>query len=439
MRQLEGALWGLMLAAVAVAACGPARKVAPKPPLVTDKGAPAGQAATATLGSSGGSVASPDAKLTLTVPSGALAAQAELSIQPLTNLAPGGKGAAFRLAPEGQTFANPVTLTFHYTDADLAGTAAEALGIAYQDEQGVWRSLKAVTLDAAAKTVSVSTTHFSDWSLVSGFQLRPAAGAVDLNQQLLLEVDFCQSQDVGDGLATLLAACEPTNFFPVTGWSVNGIAGGNQSVGSIDEVNQGMANYTAPASKPAGNPVAVSAETTVGKQKILLTANLTIGGAARWAGTVTSVTTQDTPGVKTRTEKSVATVTFAFDEGNAIYFSSGTVSFNAVEKDLTNSCQTTTTGSAPIGSQDGILEFVPDTAPRAYWSYGSTPASLTLAKTCPDGTHTSATFDSAIVWWTAAPVTAGFTVKPDGTLDDAATAPVGTGSNTQTWHFDPMP
>jgi uncharacterized repeat protein (TIGR01451 family) len=53
-----------------------------------------------------------------------------------TNLAPGGVGSAYRLGPEGVTFAQPIAITLHYGDADLVGSLQEALGFGYQDAQG---------------------------------------------------------------------------------------------------------------------------------------------------------------------------------------------------------------------------------------------------------------------------------------------------------------
>lgn len=61
-----------------------------------------------------------DSKLTLTVPAGALATDTPISIQRITTTAHGGMGGGFRLEPIGQTYSQPVTLTFTYTDNDRA-------------------------------------------------------------------------------------------------------------------------------------------------------------------------------------------------------------------------------------------------------------------------------------------------------------------------------
>jgi hypothetical protein len=39
--------------------------------------------------------------------------------------------------------------------------------IAYQSEKGIWMSPATKSLDTTARTLSVETTHFSDWSNAS--------------------------------------------------------------------------------------------------------------------------------------------------------------------------------------------------------------------------------------------------------------------------------
>jgi hypothetical protein len=88
------------------------------------------------------------------------------------------RAAAYRLSPVGQTFTQPVQLSFAYADIDLQGTAPEALGIAFQDGRGLWAWQPAVALDTTAKRLSVMTTHFTDWSNVEALPLRPASTTV---------------------------------------------------------------------------------------------------------------------------------------------------------------------------------------------------------------------------------------------------------------------
>ncbi|MBI5509062.1 MAG: hypothetical protein HY903_09935 [Deltaproteobacteria bacterium] len=132
----------------------------PEPPAV---GRPIGEATTTEITPAGGVLTLADGSLAIDVPAGALGVTTELSIQPIGNYAPGAVGAAYRLGPEGLTFAVPVTLTF---SATAVGRDAAALSLSYQRASGYWVRAPDVRSDAVAKTVSVDTAHFSDWTLV---------------------------------------------------------------------------------------------------------------------------------------------------------------------------------------------------------------------------------------------------------------------------------
>src|SRR6185369_7250018 len=159
----------------------------------TPVGVPDGNAGSATIGAAGGSVSTPDGKLVVTIPAGALSASTLISIQPLTNTAHGKIGPAFRLTPEGQTFLKPVTFAFTYADQDLLGTAVEVLGAAFQTAGGYWQWAGDATFDALAKIVRVESSHFSDWSLVKGLQIRPPSKSVRVNGSVALHVVTCFS------------------------------------------------------------------------------------------------------------------------------------------------------------------------------------------------------------------------------------------------------
>ncbi|MHB8873816.1 MAG: hypothetical protein ACYC8T_09050 [Myxococcaceae bacterium] len=425
-----------LVAVVVACGCGPAgKKATPKPPLVTERGTPAGQVALLSIGPSGGAVASADGLLSVTVPPGALGAASDVQVVPITNHAPGGRGDGYRLSPEGQTFSAPVTLTFHYSDAQLTGTAPEALGLAYQDEEGTWRSLKAVALDASAKTVSVTTTHFSDWSMVSGFQLRPPSAGVNVNEQLPLEVVFCQSQQQ-DEVSTLLALCEPTAVFPVTSWSVNGVANGSGSVGTVQETQQGVAEYTAPGTKPQSNPVAVSAEVTLGKTRVMLVANVTVAGARRWEGTVSTLITENQPGLSELTITTEAAVTFMFDEATQQYTPGGTVTYDYRLKVLVDPCATTGSYSGALAPGDGSLTVIDSgTGPELYTAFGWKMATVNGTSTCNDTkTPETAFITSTINWWAS---NTTLPVNLDGTIEGSETKPTGGGTIVSKWRLVP--
>lgn len=75
------------------------KSVAPPSPAAvgTATGAPASK----TIGAEGGSLSSTDGRITVTIPAGALANDTQIAIQPISNTASGGLGAAYRLSPAG--------------------------------------------------------------------------------------------------------------------------------------------------------------------------------------------------------------------------------------------------------------------------------------------------------------------------------------------------
>ena len=104
---------------------GPAQPVGPDYGTPTAVGTPIGSPSTATIGAAGGSLLSPDGRSEIIIPPGALTASTQISIQPVTNQAPGGAGVGFYLTPHGQTFNQPVTLRFHFDSSLVAGGGIE--------------------------------------------------------------------------------------------------------------------------------------------------------------------------------------------------------------------------------------------------------------------------------------------------------------------------
>jgi hypothetical protein len=241
----------------------PAAPPPPAPIAVTPVGVPEGLPANATIGAAGGSLTSADGRLTITVPAGALAADTLVGIQPITPTAPGALGHGYRLTPEGQNFAQPITLTFKYSAAEASATVPNLLRVATQTAQGTW-SLPQATHDAAQRTLSVATTHFSDWSNVGGLLLRPNDAVVKVNKELGLSVILCdEAPDPNPNSPPVMRECLNVRWggLEIGGWSVNGTPGGNGSVGTVRGLGSGDygARYRAPATVPSSNPVAVTA------------------------------------------------------------------------------------------------------------------------------------------------------------------------------------
>ncbi|GAB3314593.1 hypothetical protein GCM10027299_02900 [Larkinella ripae] len=140
---------------------------------VYEKGTPIGQAVQKTIGPEGGTLLSADGTLRMTVPAGAVAQATTFTMQPVTPTLPGLIGQqSYRLLPEGQTFAQPVTLRFKYQADRLDGTSAQLLFMAYQGSDGYWKALPDTELDETAQTLTVNTKHFSDWGAFAEFELK---------------------------------------------------------------------------------------------------------------------------------------------------------------------------------------------------------------------------------------------------------------------------
>ncbi len=180
----------------------------------------------------------------------------------------------------------PVTLELPFEQADIAGSSTRALRVAVQDAQGRWGVLRAATVDAVARKVRLTTSHFSDYSMVIGWQLRPGSATVAPGQSVAFAVRMCApaSAPGDEDLVGLLAACTETlepHAVANLEWAVNAIRGGNATVGTV--TSSGV--YTAPASAPSPNVVAVSAEMSFEGDKDLLVANVTVTSAG-YGGTV---------------------------------------------------------------------------------------------------------------------------------------------------------
>jgi hypothetical protein len=249
-------------------------------PAVTEVGTLEGQAVSATIGANGGTLASADGLISVAVPAGAVSANTNFSVQALSTTAPGGVR-AFRLSPEGTTFASPVKLTFRYSDDDLAGSSVAALRIASQDSSRRWQVV-ASTVNAAEKTLTVETTHFSDWTMLLGWRLVPGKANLKPGASLSLLARYCNLTEDSSGLQTLVASCQDIDeglgqLLLLRNWSVNGTIGGSSAVGTVTQGTP-SATYTAPGSS-LSSPVAVSVEMQPPKatRRELLVANITVG------------------------------------------------------------------------------------------------------------------------------------------------------------------
>jgi hypothetical protein len=267
-------------------------------PAVTDTGNPVGDLTSASIGPSGGTLQSADGNISVTIPAGALSSTTSISIQPVTNNAPLGLGFGYRLQPEGTTFAKPVQLTFHYDQTVLKKTLPDFLWIVTQAANGSWNAMLKSIVDTSAKTVTISSTHFSDWALgrFIDFTLNPVSTAIKKGQSVKLSLTgFSRDKAIendelvplipmtgqGDDLTPITPIQSQLMDFRVKQWTMNGtaapVSNGN---GSLTASGVG-ATYTAPNQKPTVNPVAVSVEVEASnkagtKAKFLITSTIMV-------------------------------------------------------------------------------------------------------------------------------------------------------------------
>src|SRR5574342_363987 len=172
-----------VLLIVAIACGGDATpEVVGLAPVPTRPGAPEGPPSSASISAEGGTLSTPDGALSISIPAGAVTSPIEFTITPIANTARGAVAGAFRLGPDGATFARPVTLTFkgpaEYPPRGGLGDVA----VVTQDRDGYWQRVEPATRDGGANSISIVTDHFSDWALVWTSGTPVAEGPIELFQ-----------------------------------------------------------------------------------------------------------------------------------------------------------------------------------------------------------------------------------------------------------------
>jgi hypothetical protein len=170
----------------------------PKPtaaPVKTAKGTPVGDAVSKTIGSSGGTLTSGDGKLTITVPAGAVSSNTAFSIQPISNTLPGKEDRpSYRLLPEGNNFAKRISVQYRYSDDDTRFSNADLLSACYQTSEGTWKAV-ATSLNKSAKTLTLTTDHFSDWTVHEMLSLHLSKKSVTVHDVADIDVTGFEIND----------------------------------------------------------------------------------------------------------------------------------------------------------------------------------------------------------------------------------------------------
>jgi hypothetical protein len=245
------------------------------PHLATPIGKPNGESVSVKMNKDGGSIKSADGRVELFIPEGALSSNTSISIQPITNNAPGGAGNGYEFGPSGTTFNKPVQIIFHYKKEETAGTLAGFKNIATQHKDGKWYKLKNIQVDTTARTITSSINHFSSYVAFDEIKIKPAQAKVKVSKKMYIFVTYNYVPDDNtDDLAPLptpkpttatdeddLAPLPvPEKKIPSLKWFVNGIPNGNAVTGTLKITDNRLATFTAPATVPDANPVAVTAE-----------------------------------------------------------------------------------------------------------------------------------------------------------------------------------
>jgi hypothetical protein len=295
--------------------------------LKTAAGTPTGVPASATIGPAGGSLNSTDGRVTLTVPAGAVATNTVFTITPITNPA-GNALATYRLEPDGATFATPVTLLFKVPEAGVSFSGIEVLAIACHQADGSWLWLSN-TMDSTNKTISIETTHFTNYSLLAGFQLVPHYAFVDVDKTVSLQIMACTDPEnfnnIDGGVSiqntqhgTVFRVNKDVHAYEcrqvfykgasASDWQVNGIANGNSTFGTLSP-SDFSATFTAPHKQPNPETVQVSTKFTDSwlmkrlPEKVLLISQIEIGESASYSGTFTVTVSDPTTLVSSWTAK----------------------------------------------------------------------------------------------------------------------------------------
>lgn len=242
----------------------------------TEIGMPDGTLVSKRIGTAGGTIVSADNQVVLRIPAGALLKETEISIQPITNKAPNGMGAAYRFSPDGTIFAKPASLTFNYDPRKVSVNSPEVFRIATQGTDRRWQYMTEMVVDTNAHTISTQMPHFSDWTAYELFMIENITlggeNFVELGASVDVELFFANT------LEPLGVSFEEDKIeiaevrFRVAGGSANGSIAAN---GPGESQNMGIAysaKFTAPSKNPLSNPVTVIADITLKGNKAKLQA-----------------------------------------------------------------------------------------------------------------------------------------------------------------------
>ena len=234
---------------------------------VTSVGNPLGDPQEFTVDAAGATITSSDGTIQVVIPQGALTQAATITLQPVENTAPNGIGTSYRLTPEDVVFAKPVAITFTYHPDSIS--FEDGLGVAYQEDNGIWYWPGNVSHDKINRKVTVETTHFSSWTIFESMRLDPSYAVVAPGGEVSIRFKAVFKEE--HLLTPLIEKPLPLSDFSaeadyVEGWNLIG-KGALVSAGRT-------AKYTAPPVAPDLNPVTVQVLVSVEEQGVTNTVTL---------------------------------------------------------------------------------------------------------------------------------------------------------------------
>jgi hypothetical protein len=240
---------------------------------ITGIGTPVGSAVSKIIGPAGGTIISGDSVVELKIPPGALSSDVNVSIQPMTNEAPGGMGLTYDLLPNGTIFSTPATLSFHYSDDSLNGTLPELLWILCQDSSNAWQANQEVQdLDTVAKKLNTQISHFSRRSISKKLVIDASKLVLHKGETSILTVYLSQVDKTITPIGDDLSIGPITQLFDIP----------NQKVLNW-QVHEFITNTGAPIGNisGSGSQVTFNAPPQI-NQNVLVKVTATIGPITEW-------------------------------------------------------------------------------------------------------------------------------------------------------------
>jgi hypothetical protein len=206
----------LVVVAVLTASCSTSNNIGAS--AVNDAGIPdsttngdaSGSSASASIGVSGGVVATGDGSVRLSIPAGAITTTTTITITPSTSSVPGYVGQVWEIGPTGTQFSVPITIALAYSDAELAGKPVAGFSVSTV-VGNAWEPIAASVLDTAAHVMSGQTTHLSPYAVAgggSGFidAGRDAEGGPTTGSDSGSAADSATASDSGSGADSAMAS-----------------------------------------------------------------------------------------------------------------------------------------------------------------------------------------------------------------------------------------